>query len=589
MCIFAAEISIFDRGDWAERGCKKLNRSCARHKFRVLVMKTFTKLGVLVLLYFYSIAVGAYDFEVDGIYYNVTSITELTVETTNNASNPNTYGEGDNSYYRSNGEITIPSTVLYNGSTFRVTAVGDGTFKKCTSLRYIHIPNTITVVGGSAFSECANLQEFVFPNSVTSIGYGCFYNCQKLSKLIFPEGLKTIPDHCCYYCSSLTEITIPSSVETIESFAFAHGIKYVVCKSNNAPSISADYNKTFKYSTPKYIYIPKGSIESYREKKWPGEYVEYENGTLTIYPTFESNSFTYETTKLSGGLEVAIINFSDKETIDLQIPTNVIYEGINYTPTAISSGVFANCTQAETLTIPNNITSLGDNSFSGCSSLKTIISQIKQPMAVQAFSNYQYMFTTLRVPTGTIELYRQTDGWKDFVNIYEDGDIPDNPTVNKCATPSIAFENGKLYFSTATPMAEVVSTITVDDAKTVTANEIALSATYNITAYAKRSNYQNSDIVTATLVWDVATLNVDKPASVSTVPQSVPLFISQSNGIVSVNGLQNDSIVTAYDTSGKILDYSKKIGNNAILNLSAFRGMVVIIKVNERSIKTVVK
>ena len=425
-------------------------------------MKSSTKIGLFILACFYSISVDAYDFEVDGIYYNVTSITELTVETTNNASNPNTYGEGDNSYFRSSGEISIPSTVVYNGSSFRVTAIGDGTFKKCTSLQYIHIPNTIIEVGGSAFSECSNLKEFIFPNTVKSIGYGCFYNCTKLSKLIFPEGLKKIPDHCCYYCGSLKEITIPSSVDTIASFAFAHGIEYVVCKSNVAPSISADYNKTFKYSTPKYIYIPKGSIESYKEKKWPGEYVEYENSTFTIYPTFESNGYTYETTKLSGGFEIAIIDFSDKQAVDLQIPTNVIYEGINYVPTAVSSEVFANCTQAETLTIPNNIKSLGINSFSGCSSLKTINSYIKQPMAVQAFSNYQFMFTTLKVPTGTIELYKQTDGWKDFINIYEEGNDPDNPIVNKCAKPSIAFEGGKLYFSTATPMAEIVSTITVD-------------------------------------------------------------------------------------------------------------------------------
>lgn len=460
-------------------------------------MRSFKSIVIIiVLLCLYTDSVDAYDFEVDGVYYNVTSITDYTVETTNNASNPDTYGEGDNSYYRSNGEIEIPSSVIYNGITFRVTAIGSGTFKNCTSLKYIHLPNTIIEVGGSAFSECSNLKEFVFPNSVNTIGYGCFYNCNNLSKLVFPEGIKSIPDHCCYYCNSLKEITIPSSVENIESFAFAHGIEYVICKSNEAPSILADYNKTFKYSNPKYIYIPKGSSLSYKNKKWPGEYVEYEN-TNTIHPTFEIDGYTFETTRLSGSIEVTIIAFSDKQSIDLQIPTNIIYDGVNYIPTAISSEIFSNCIQAETLTIPNNIKSLGNNSFSGCSSLKTIISQIMRPMTVQAFSNYQYMFTTLKVPTGTIELYKQTDGWKEFVNIYEDGDTPENPIVKKCAKPTINIADGKISFSCETEDVEYHYAISNNSPASGVGNDVPFSQKYIIMVYASKNGYENSDTATA--------------------------------------------------------------------------------------------
>lgn len=555
-------------------------------------MKASTKISLFILACFYSITVEAYDFEVDGIYYNVTSITELTVETTNNASNPNTYGEGDNSYYRSNGEITIPSSVVYNGSTFSVTAIGDGTFKKCTSLQYIHLPNTIIEVGRSAFSECSNLQEFIFPNSVKSIGYGCFYNCSKLSKLIFPEGLKTIPDHCCYYCGRLKEITIPSSVETIESFAFAHGIEYVVCKSNDAPSISADYNKTFKYSTPKYIYIPKGSIESYQEKKWPGEYVEYDNDTFVIYPTFESNGYTYETTKLSGGFEVAIIDFSDKQAVDLQIPTNVIYKGINYVPTAVSSEVFANCTQAETLIIPNNIKSLGINSFSGCSSLKTINSYIKQPMVVQAFSNYQFMFTTLKVPTGTIELYKQTEGWKDFINIYEEGNTPDNPIVNKCAMPTISYGGKKLMFVCDTEDVEFVTEIKVADAGTFYDDRITLSATYEISVYATKADYENSDVATATLVWSNATFTDTTPATAISPAEEMapmPVLIQSNSGAVTIQGTADGTPVSIYTTAGTQAGSAVSQNGRAAINTRLQPGSIAIIKIGTQSYKVVIK
>ena len=70
------------------------------------------------LLLLFSVAVNAHDFEVDGIYYNITDATAKTVEVTYSGSNS---GSVDNEY---TGAETIPSTVTYNGNTYSVTSIG---------------------------------------------------------------------------------------------------------------------------------------------------------------------------------------------------------------------------------------------------------------------------------------------------------------------------------------------------------------------------------------------------------------------------------------------------------------------------------
>ena len=91
-----------------------------------------------------SVAVNAYDFYANGIYYNVTSDTDLTVEVTF----VNTYS-ADYS-----GAIYIPSLVTYNRKMYSVTRIGN-----------------------YAFNNCRDLTSVTIPESVRSIGYAAFYNC----------------------------------------------------------------------------------------------------------------------------------------------------------------------------------------------------------------------------------------------------------------------------------------------------------------------------------------------------------------------------------------------------------------------------
>ena len=83
----------------------------------------------------------AHDFEVDGIYYNILSSTDLMVEVT----------EGSNEY---TGSVVIPENVIYSGTTYSVTHIGHGAFTGCSGLTSITIPNSVTSIGDSTFYKC---------------------------------------------------------------------------------------------------------------------------------------------------------------------------------------------------------------------------------------------------------------------------------------------------------------------------------------------------------------------------------------------------------------------------------------------------
>ncbi len=77
----------------------------------------------------------------------------------------------------------------------------------------------------------------------------------------------------------------------------------------------------------------------------------------------------------------------------------------------------------------------------------------------------------------------------------------DDTQQQKCEKPIIHYSNGKLSFECATDGATCQSTITDTDIASYSENEIQLSATYNISVYASKEGFDNSDVATATLCW----------------------------------------------------------------------------------------
>ncbi len=99
------------------------------------------KTAMLLVAWCCTMGAWAYDFEANGIYYGITSTADKTIEVV----------AGDTQY---SGDVTIPATVTYNGTTYRVTSIAWSAFKDCSRLTSIVLPESLTLIGNFAFSGC---------------------------------------------------------------------------------------------------------------------------------------------------------------------------------------------------------------------------------------------------------------------------------------------------------------------------------------------------------------------------------------------------------------------------------------------------
>lgn len=172
-----------------------------------------------------SLSASAYDFEVDGIYYNITSMADLEVEVTYLP-----YGTYGGMYA---GDIIVPPYVNYNNRTFTVTSVGDKAFNEDgyqhgrinESLTSVKLPNTIRKIGTSSFYNCPNMSSINLPEGLIEISRNAFGRTG-ISSLVIPESVTTIGYNAFYGCRKLLEVFCTSKIcpsgLTIETFSNAH-------------------------------------------------------------------------------------------------------------------------------------------------------------------------------------------------------------------------------------------------------------------------------------------------------------------------------------------------------------------------------
>ena len=316
--------------------------------------------------------VCAYDFSAVSpsghtLYYEIIS----------GATNVGVIRPGSGSTYNNyvSGNVVIPDTVSYNGTTYNVTEfriVGTyGTFENCSSLTSITIPNSITSIGYSAFSGCSSLTSVTIPNSATSIEDYAFSGCSSLTSVTIPNSVTSIEDNAFNGCSSLTSVTIPNSFTSIGGSAFKDCNNLTAITIPNSVT-SIGYSAFSGCSSLASVIINNG-ITSIGYSAFYG----CSNLTLVTIP----NSVTsIGNSAFSCCSSLTTLNFNAINCNDFS--SNSSYHPFHNCPiSTINIGdsvqripaYFAyNKTSLSVITIPNSITSIEDNAFSGCSDLATL-------------------------------------------------------------------------------------------------------------------------------------------------------------------------------------------------------------------------
>ena len=107
----------------------------------------------------------AYDFETNGIFYNIKSSKDLTAEVTNSS---------EVSY---EGDIVIPDEVSFNGKTLKVVAIGIKSFLNSEKLTSVTFGKNVESIEDQAFCNCINLKDINIPDNVKTLGSNSFYGC----------------------------------------------------------------------------------------------------------------------------------------------------------------------------------------------------------------------------------------------------------------------------------------------------------------------------------------------------------------------------------------------------------------------------
>ncbi len=204
----------------------------------------------------------AHDFEVDGIFYKITSSisTNRTVEVTLKGSMPNDFSD------EYTGTVTIPSSVTYNGNTYKVVGVSGNAFKYCPSLKSVSIPSSVTTLGQGSFCG-TGLTSINIPSTVTTIGQDAFNSCSSLKTAYIGGG--KVESSAFYNATSLEEVTIGNSVTEIGSYAFGDcNIKKVTIEGTAKPAVNANaFPKNGISSSGAILVVPVGRLSEFQGKQ----------------------------------------------------------------------------------------------------------------------------------------------------------------------------------------------------------------------------------------------------------------------------------------------------------------------------------
>lgn len=250
--------------------------------------------------------------------------------------------------------------------------------------------------------------------------------------------------------------------------------------------------------------------------------------------------------------------------------------------------IFQNCTGLSSITIGSVVQTIYSYAFANCTELTDVYCYaVNVPKTNgDVFWGSLTQYATLHVPEESLETYKNRNPWNKFGTIVGLSGL-------KCATPSISYGGKKLMLVCDTEDVEFVTEIKDTDIGKFFDDRITLSATYEISVYATKAGYDNSDVATATLVWGSATFTDTTPATaiemVPAMEAAMPVLIQNNGGMLTVQGAQDGTPVSVYTIAGTEAGSAISQNSMARISTSMQQGDIAIVRIGNRSVKVVLK
>jgi hypothetical protein len=529
-----------------------------------------------------------------------------------------------------------------------LTTIKESVFGDCTGLTSITIPNSVTSIERNAFGNCYRLtsvnisdletwckisfgdynsnplsyahhlflngeeiKDLVIPNSVTSIGQYAFYACSGLTSVTIPNSAKTIGDGAFSNCSGLTSITIGNGIQIINTKAFANCTELtdVYCLAENVPQMmnnkqtctDAFEGSYIEYAT---LHVPAASVNAYK--------------ATAPWSNFKTIMGIEETTSEN--------TINGHEYVDLGLPSGKCWATMNYGATSpegygsylewsSNSIISSNWGSGWTTPSLQDIRELENNctwtwgqknghsgyTVKGKNGNSIFLPASGYMMMGQSSAGkvdqwVYYWTSTKSGEMASIILSTATDVWYGEMNtVYTK--LPIRPitkeshstVVQKCETPIISYNNGKLTFACSTEDATCQYSITDSDIKVGSGNEVLLSVTYNISVYATKAGYENSETATATLCWiDQQPATEGITDGIANVPAKA-LLIKNNGGQLTIEGAADGEAIDVYTINGVKKGSIVSQNGVASIDTNIQSGNVAIVKIKNKSVKVAIK
>ena len=276
-----------------------------------------------------------------------------------------------------------------------------GAIKTYKSFDEFHYFTGVTYIPSSMFEGWV-MTSITLPESLVYLGESSFKNCKSLTSIIIPEGISELPKSIFEGCSGLSSVILPNSLEALSQDAF-YGCEGLQSLSLPKALRFIGIRCFMNCSNLSSLYLPE-SITTIKEMAFKGctklkdVHIDSLDWWLWMCDQTQDTYGTYDTELFSCGSSERHLFVGGKELTTITIPSNI---------TNIGDFAFMGCISITSITIPSSVHTIGMYAFMRCSIPSIEIPDSVTKIDIGAFQNCSKL-SAIVIPESVSEIYYNT-------------------------------------------------------------------------------------------------------------------------------------------------------------------------------------